>query len=58
MDYSDIYNIMSFFVGSPDRRTPGYDDVAQGIAERARTFGLDHWRWVDMQAYMFRLLLE
>ena len=58
MDYSDMYNIMSFFIGSPDHRTSGHDDIAQGIADRARKFGLEHWRWEDMQAYMYRLLLE
>ena len=58
VDYSDVYNIMSFFVGSPDHRTPGHEKVAKEIAERAKSFGLNHWRWEDMQAYMFRLLLE
>jgi hypothetical protein len=51
LDYSDLYNIMSFFVGSPDGR-PGRDDLAQQIAEQGKQFAEDHWRWEDMQAYV------
>lgn len=64
VDYSDLYNIMSFFSGSPSHdgthtaREAGNDDLARAIAEAGRKFGEDHWRWVDMQGYMFRLLLE
>ncbi|XAO24787.1 hypothetical protein I312_103593 [Cryptococcus bacillisporus CA1280] len=58
IDYSDLYDIMSFFAGPPDGRTGGHDDLANMIADQARQFGEDHWRWEDMQAYMFRLLLE
>lgn len=64
VDYSDLYNIMSFFSGSPSHdgnhtaREAGNDDLAREIAEAGRKFGEDHWRWVDMQGYMFRLLLE
>ena len=49
---------MSFFIGSPEGRSPGHDELAKEIAENARTFALEFWRWEDMQAYMFRLLLE
>ncbi|KAJ9107286.1 hypothetical protein QFC21_000733 [Naganishia friedmannii] len=58
LDYSDLYNIMAFFAGTPDGRFKGRDDLAQKIAEQGRKFRLEHWRWEDMQAYMFRLLLE
>ncbi|GFZ45441.1 hypothetical protein JCM24511_03167 [Saitozyma sp. JCM 24511] len=58
VDYSDIYSIMSFFIGPPDGRAGGHEDLARGIAEAGRQFALEHWRWEDMQAYMFRLLLE
>ena len=51
LDYSDLYNIMSFFVGSPDGR-PGRDDLAQQIAEQGKRFAEEHWRWEDMQAYV------
>jgi hypothetical protein len=64
VDYSDLYNIMSFFSGAPSHdgthtvREVGNDDLAKAIAEAGRKFGEEHWRWVDMQGYMFRLLLE
>lgn len=58
MDYSDLYDILSFFVGAPDSRNDGHDELGQQIAENAMEFAQNHWRWVDMQAYMLRLLLE
>ena len=64
VDYSDLYNIMSYFSGAPSHdgahtvREAGNDDLARAIAEAGRNFGEEHWRWVDMQGYMFRLLLE
>ena len=58
VDYSDLYSILSFFIGPPDARRPGHDDLAEPIAENGENFAEDHWRWEDMQAYMLRLLLE
>jgi hypothetical protein len=60
LDYSDLYNTMSFFTGPPEasRSGEGNDHLARAIAEQARKFGEEHWRWEDMQGYMFRLLLE
>ncbi|WVR06184.1 hypothetical protein IAU60_003214 [Kwoniella sp. DSM 27419] len=58
IDYSDLYDIMSFFAGPPDGRQGGHDELAQQIAEQGKKFGEEHWRWEDMQAYMFRLILE
>ncbi|EIW68082.1 hypothetical protein TREMEDRAFT_63970 [Tremella mesenterica DSM 1558] len=58
VDYSDIYHIMSFFSGSPEGRVAGRDDLAREIAMHGREFTEEFWRWEDMQAYMFRLLLE
>lgn len=52
LDYSDLYNIMAFFVGTPDGRMKGRDDLARQIAEQGRRFRLEHWRWEDMQAYV------
>jgi hypothetical protein len=62
---------MSFFSGPPSHdptsdsegqakegREGGNDNLARAIAESAREFGENHWRWEDMQGYMFRLLLE
>jgi hypothetical protein len=64
VEYSDLYNIMSFFSGAPSHdgtrtgREVGNDHLARVIAEAGRKFGEEHWRWVDLQGYMFRLLLE
>lgn len=58
LDYSDLYNVISFFSGPPGSPGAGNDDLAREISESARKFGEEHWRWVDMQGYMFRLLLE
>ncbi|WRT67758.1 uncharacterized protein IL334_004730 [Kwoniella shivajii] len=62
-DYSDLYDIMAFFVGPVDEAgnidtTKGHDYLAQKIGEAGQKFALEHWSWVDMQAYTFRLLLE
>ncbi|ODO05251.1 hypothetical protein L198_01942 [Cryptococcus wingfieldii CBS 7118] len=62
-DYSDLYDIMAFFVGPLDDAghidtEKGHDYLAQKIGEAGQRFALDHWSWLDMQAYTFRLLLE
>jgi hypothetical protein len=49
---------MSFFVGPPDDELANHDALARQIAANARRFTTEHWRWEDMQAYMFRILLE
>jgi hypothetical protein len=49
LDFSDLYNIMVFFVGSPDGRQAGRDDLAQQIAEQGKKFAEEHWRWENMQ---------
>jgi len=56
--YSELYLVMSFFVGVPGSPSTGHDELAREIAENGRKFTLEHWRWEDMQSYMFRLLLE
>lgn len=58
LDYSEVYSVLAFFIGPPDGESAGRDELAQSIAEQGREFGEKHWRWEDMQAYMFRLLLE
>ncbi|GAA5868829.1 hypothetical protein JCM8547_002841 [Rhodosporidiobolus lusitaniae] len=59
MDYSDLYNILTFFSGADDaQRTGNHDDLAEEIAKAGREWAETHWRVVDMQAYVFRLLLE
>ncbi|WVR06338.1 hypothetical protein IAU60_003369 [Kwoniella sp. DSM 27419] len=62
-DYSDLYDIMAFFVGPIDEagrvdETKGHDHLAKKIGEAGQQFALEHWNWANMQAYMFRLLLE
>jgi hypothetical protein len=52
IDYSDLYDIAAFFIGSPEGRVKGRDDLAQQIAEQGRKFAMEHWRWEDMQAYV------
>ena len=44
VDYSDLFDIMSFFVGSPDGKVPGRDDLAQKIANRGREYTLKNWK--------------
>lgn len=61
VDYSDLYDVMAFFVGKPsdDGTIVGaHDALAQKIAENGKTFAKEHWRRADMAAYMHRLVLE
>lgn len=57
VDYSDVYDVMAFFVGTPDGQG-SHDDMAKRIGEQGKEFAKRHWRRVDMAAYMFRLVLE
>ncbi|WVQ78122.1 hypothetical protein IAT38_000203 [Cryptococcus sp. DSM 104549] len=57
-DYSDIFDILAFFEGSPGGSIPGHDDLARDIAANAREFTEDQWRHEDMQSFMFLLILE
>ncbi|BGP15572.1 hypothetical protein JCM10213_003316 [Rhodosporidiobolus nylandii] len=57
-DYSDLFPIMSFFKGSPYDGRGAHDDIAEKIATVGAQWTATHWRWEDMQAYLFRLLLE
>ncbi|KAG9016692.1 F-actin-capping protein subunit alpha [Tulasnella sp. 427] len=58
MDYSDLYNTMAFFAGPPDGSSPGHDKLGEQISQNGLRFVKENWRWEDIQAYMFRLLLE
>lgn len=51
MDYSDLYNTMAFFAGTPGG-SPGHDDMAEKIAANAKRFTIENWRWEDMQSYV------
>ncbi|ORY33787.1 glycosyl transferase family 90-domain-containing protein [Naematelia encephala] len=58
LDYSDMYDILAFFNGSPDGSAPGRDDLAKEIALNGWKFTQERWRTEDMQSFMFLLLLE
>ncbi|GAA5996512.1 uncharacterized protein JCM10292_003018 [Rhodotorula paludigena] len=57
VDYSDVYDVMAFFVGTPDGQG-GHDSLAEKIGEAGRQWARDFWRFEDMAAYMYRLSLE
>ncbi|KAL7416368.1 glycosyl transferase family 90-domain-containing protein [Mrakia frigida] len=56
-DYSDMYDTLAFFRGTPDH-PGGFDDVAKHIARNGKCFVKKLWRREDLQAYMFLLYLE
>ncbi|BGP40488.1 Protein O-glucosyltransferase 2 [Rhodotorula kratochvilovae] len=56
-DYSDLYPIMAFFLGDEEGKG-AHDALAQEIAAEGKKWAETHWRWVDMEVYMYRLLLE
>jgi hypothetical protein len=43
-DYSDLFDIMAFFTGSPDGSVSGRDDLAETIAAHGRKFALEQLR--------------
>lgn len=47
VDYSDVYDIMAFFVGMPDG-SGGHDSLAAKIGEAGRQWARDFWRYEDM----------
>jgi len=63
-DYSDLYDIMTFFRGDFDDEGFGHNDVAghdhlaKRIALQGKEWVKQFWRKEDMIAYMFRLFLE
>jgi len=58
-NFTDVYNIMSFFLGDPENQGHGgHDNLAEKISEHAAEFARKYWRWQDMQAYVYRLALE
>lgn len=56
VDYSDLYDVMTFFVGTPDGRG-SHDDVAAKLAAQGKEWARLHWRKEDMASYMYRLVL-
>ncbi|SCV72165.1 BQ2448_4859 [Microbotryum intermedium] len=57
LDYSDLYDIMTFFVGTPQAKG-AHDALAQKVGAAGQKWAATHWRKVDMAAYMYRLVLE
>ncbi|WVQ78070.1 hypothetical protein IAT38_000151 [Cryptococcus sp. DSM 104549] len=58
LDYSDVFDIVSFFEGSPDGSVAGNDHLAKSIAANALQFTQEKWRPEDMQSFMYLLILE
>ncbi|GAA5979810.1 hypothetical protein JCM5350_002056 [Sporobolomyces pararoseus] len=57
VDYSDVYDILTFLRGTPDGKG-SHDELAKKIGLAGKHWARDHWRKQDMAAYMFRLILE
>lgn len=47
VDYSDIYDAMAYFVGTPDGRG-GHDSVGQRLGLNGQTWARTYWRQADM----------
>ncbi|EJT49629.1 hypothetical protein A1Q1_01258 [Trichosporon asahii var. asahii CBS 2479] len=60
LDYADLPSIMAFFAGpgGPNGTEVAFDDTARTLAHNGRCFAERMYRRRDVQAYMFRLLLE
>ncbi|ODO03427.1 hypothetical protein L198_02274 [Cryptococcus wingfieldii CBS 7118] len=58
MDYSDFFDIISYFEGSPSGDIYGNDDQAKVIAQHALDFVNEKWREEDMRSFGFLLVLE
>ncbi|ORY32301.1 glycosyl transferase family 90-domain-containing protein [Naematelia encephala] len=50
-DLTDLYDVLSFFHN-------GHDDMAKEMAVAGKEWSKSFWRWEDMVAYQFRLMLE
>jgi hypothetical protein len=57
VDYTDLYDIMTFFRGTPDG-LGSHEELAAKLGAAGKLWARDHWRKQDMAAYMFRLSLE
>ncbi|EGG02574.1 family 90 glycosyltransferase [Melampsora larici-populina 98AG31] len=57
IDYSDLLDLMSFFTGDLDGKG-GFDGLAEQIAGNGKAWVDDHFRFEDVQAYMWRTYLE
>lgn len=57
VDYSDLYDILTFFEGDATGRG-AHLDLAEHIALSGAAWAEEHWRREDMAAYMLRVFLE
>jgi hypothetical protein len=48
VDYADLYDIMSFFIGGTDGQA-GHDELGARIAKQGQEWTRIFWREVDMQ---------
>ncbi|GAA5862713.1 hypothetical protein JCM8547_003522 [Rhodosporidiobolus lusitaniae] len=56
-DLSDLWTVMAFFKGDAEGKG-SHDAMAKEIASEGKRWAENHWRFVDMEIYMYRLLLE
>lgn len=47
IDYSDIYDTMAYFVGTPEGQG-GHDSIAEKMGEQGRQWTKKYWRRADM----------
>ncbi|GAA5873975.1 hypothetical protein JCM8547_001592 [Rhodosporidiobolus lusitaniae] len=57
VDYADMWDIMAFFRGGINGEG-AHDDLGKEIAIAGKEWVKDCYRWADLEAYQFRLLLE
>lgn len=48
---------MAFFAGDPNGLN-GHDEIGKKIGQAGQDWAKEFWRFTDMQAYMYLLLLE
>ncbi|GAA5996632.1 uncharacterized protein JCM10292_003101 [Rhodotorula paludigena] len=57
VDYADMWDIMAFFRGGINGEG-AHDDLGKEIAQAGKEWVKKCYRWADLEAYQFRLLLE
>ncbi|KAK4702213.1 hypothetical protein P7C70_g4011, partial [Phenoliferia sp. Uapishka_3] len=57
VDYSDMWDIMAFFRGGLNGEG-AHDSLGKDIADAGKDWVRDCYRWVDLEAYQYRLMLE
>jgi hypothetical protein len=53
-DYSDLLDVSAFFIGLPDGSN-AHDQLAKRIGAQGKKWADEHFREVDIAAYLFRL---